>query len=339
VDALSGGREVRIALPGLADSLARLSAEHATLRLPAAEWVMARGRENSSVAQDWRAWVLAGAGVGDGVLDLFPAGPSSVPADFVARAGQAWARAEPVHLLTAIDHLQLSSPVPLTLEASESGPLLETLNAHLAGTGFELRALADGGWLCRCPEGLECETVDPLDALGRNLRDVLPSGRDAVRVRSLVNELQMLLHEHPVNDRRAARGLPPVNSVWLWGIGAEREPTADVKGGDLLTDDAWLAALWRRHGGRIRSVAELGHALEEGGADLRVATVAAREGRPAADVLQALETSVFAPVRAALAASRVSRVSLYAGGRVIDLTPSARWAFWRRARPLAEVLK
>jgi hypothetical protein len=252
------------------------------------------------------------------------------------RAGQTWARAEPVHLLTAIDHLQLASPVPLPLEASESGPLLETLNAHLAGTGFALHALADGGWLCRCPEGLECQTVDPCDALGRNLRELLPSGRDAVRVRSLVNELQMLLHEHPVNERRALRGLPPVNSVWLWGMGKMREPTAAVQG-DLLTDDAWLAALWRRHGGRVRPVTEIAHALQEGGADLRVAAVAGRDGRRAADVLQALEATVFAPVREALAASQVSRVSLYGGGRVIDLTPSARWAFWRRARPLAEV--
>jgi hypothetical protein len=333
---VSGGREVRIALPGLADSLVRLAAEDATLRVPAAEWVMARGRESRTVAPDWRAWVLAGAGSGDDVLRHFPAGPSSVPTDVVAHSGQTWARAEPVHLLTAIDHLQLAAPVPLPLAASESGPLLETLNAHLAGTGFELRALADGGWLCRCPEGLECETVDPLDAFGRNLQELLPSGRDAVRVRSLVNELQMLLHEHPVNERRAARGLPTVNSVWLWGIGTAREPTAAVTG-DLLTHDAWLAALWQRHGGRVRSVTELGQVLAEEGTDVRVATVAARDGRPAADALQALEANVFAPVRAALAASRVSRVLLHTGRCVLDLTPSVRWAFWRRARPLAEV--
>ena len=331
---MSGRREVRIALPGLADSLARLAAESAVLRLPAAEWVMARGRENTSVARDWRAWVLAGAGSGDDVSWHLPAGPSSVPAEVVARSGQTWARAEPVHLLTAIDHLQLAAPVPLPLEASESGLLLETLNAHLAGTGFELRALADGGWLCRCPEGLECETVDPLDAFGRNLRELLPSGRDAVRVRSLVNELQMLLHEHPVNERRVVRGLPPANSVWLWGIGTVREPTATVNG-KLLTDDAWLAAVWRRHGGRVRSVTELGQVLAEEGTDVRVAAAAGCEGRPAADELQALEANVFAPVRAALVASRVSGVSLHDGRRILDLTPSVRWAFWRRARALA----
>jgi len=331
---VSGGREVRIALPGLADSLAGLAAEGAALRMPAAEWVMARGRESGSVEQDWRAWVLAGAGMGDDVLRRFPAGPASVPAEIVTRSAQTWARAEPVHLLTALDHLQLASPVPLPLEASESGPLLETLNEHLGGTGFELCAMADGGWLCRCPEGLECETVDPCVALGRNIRELLPSGRDAVRVRSLVNELQMLLHEHPVNERRMARGLPPVNSVWLWGIGTLREPKDGVNG-DLLTDDAWLTAVWRKHGGRVRAVTELDHVLVEEGTDVRIASVAGLDGRLASDTLRALEANVFAPVRSALLASRVSRVSLHKGQRVLELTPSARWAFWRRARPLA----
>jgi len=151
-----------------------------------------------------------------------------------------------------------------------------------------------------------------------------------------VNELQMLLHEHPVNERRVARGLPPVNSVWLWGIGIARAPMATVSG-DLLADDAWLAGLWRRHGGSVRPPAVLAEVLAEEGADVRVATLMPTDGRPAADALQALEDSLFVPVRTALVESRVNLVSLHTGRRVLELTPSARWAFWRRSRPLTEV--
>lgn len=306
------------------------------LPLPAAEWVMARARPVSAEASDWREWVLDGTGLGADVLQRCPAGPCSVPDDGAMHAGHTWARAEPVHLLTAIDHLRLAAPVPVRLEAGESAALLESLGAHLAGTGFELRSLADGGWLCRCPDGLQCETVEPARALGRNLRDVLPSGRDAVRLRSLVNELQMLLHEHPVNERRAARGLPPVNSVWLWGIGSACDPVARAKG-EFLTDDAWLAGLWRRHGGRVRPVTELVEALAQQGADLRVASLAAIVGLSASGAWRSLESALFAPVRAALVASRAARVSLHTGREVIGLTPLARWAFWRRPRPLVEV--
>jgi len=333
---VTAGREVWLAIPGLADSFARLAEEGMALRLPAAEWAMARATPVLAEAPDWREWVLDGAGLGADVLRRFPAGPCSAPDDGAVHPGQTWARAEPVHLLTAIDHLQLAAPVPVRLAAGESAALLETLGAHLADTAFELRSLADGGWLCRCPDGLQCETVDPGVALGRNLREVLPSGRDGVRVRSLVNELQMLLHEHPVNERRAARGLLPVNSVWLWGIGSLCDPMGRATD-ELLTDDAWLAGLWRRHGGRVRPATALAEALAEPGAVLRVAWSAAIDGRSTSGAWRALESGLFAPVRAALGASRVSRVSLHTGREVIGLTPLARWAFWRRPRPLVEV--
>ena len=331
---MSTGREVRIAIPGLADSIARLAEQGAGLRLPAAEWLLARGRPAAIVAPDWRDWLLAGAGLAADVLLRFPAGPASVPVVFAGGGPLTWSRAEPVHLLTAIDHLQLAAPVPLLLDPAETHALLESINAHLAGTGFELHAHPDGGWLCRCPESLECGTVDPLAAIGRNLRDVLPTGRDAVRVRALVNELQMLLHEHPVNERRAARGLPSVNSVWLWGIGAARDPGGRATG-ELLSDDAWLTGLWRRHDGEARPTASLAEVLAGAGPDLRVASLAATDGREAAVALRALETEIFAPLRAAFVESRVDRVSLHTGSQVVGLTPAARWAFWRRSRPLA----
>ena len=104
-------------------------------------------------------------------------------------------------------------------------------NEHLADSGFRLHDGGHGGWLCRV-------SVRPATSRRwsrrrpwrRNLRECLPGGRDAVRVRALVNELQMLLHEHPVNERRAARGLPAVNSVWLWGAGDTAEPLGSAAG-------------------------------------------------------------------------------------------------------------
>ena len=36
---------------------------------------------------------------------------------------------------------------------------------------------------------------------------------------ALLNEAQMVLHAHPVNEAREARGEPAVNSLWLWGAG------------------------------------------------------------------------------------------------------------------------
>jgi hypothetical protein len=330
-------RAIRIAAAGLVDSVAWLAAQGAGVRLPATEWLVARGRARPSEMAGWRDWLLAGTGLGADVLERFPAGPCASATGHGPPAAGTWARAEPVHLLTALDHLQLAAPVPLPLEATESAELVGTLNDYLEGTGFKLRATDDGGWLCACPAGLDCSAVEPSLAVGRNLREWLPTGRDASRIQALVNELQMLLHQHPVNERRAARGLPAVNSVWCWGVGVAGTPAAAVTG-VLVTDDAWLAGLWRLHAGRVRPVGEFAEVLAEEPGDVRVACGSMRAHATAENLLRSVEEQVLAPARTALATRRAGRVLLHAGRQSFDVGPGARWAFWRRPRPLARVL-
>jgi len=307
------------------------------VRLPAADWLLARGERRPAVRGDWRRWVLTEAGLGAEVLDRFPAGPCV----FLARTGRepqgCWACAEPVHLLTALDHLQLGSPVPLPLDAAERGELVQDLNDHFADSGFRLHAMERGGWLCECPPGLRCAACEPAAAIGGNLRDLQPVGPDAARIRALVNEAQMLLHEHPVNARRAARGEPVVNSVWLWGIGSAGVRTAGAQG-TLVSDDDWLVGLWRLHGGAVRPVAELARVLARSDGVVRVAIAPDSTGRGAAAELTRLERDVLEPLRESLVTGRVSAATLSVGGWTIELDARARWRFWRRGRNLVEVL-
>ncbi|HCA27536.1 MAG TPA: phosphoglycerate mutase, partial [Betaproteobacteria bacterium] len=46
-----------------------------------------------------------------------------------------------------------------------------------------------------------------------------PAGQDNAAWRRIGNEIQMLLHAHPVNAAREARGEPVLNNLWLWGGG------------------------------------------------------------------------------------------------------------------------
>jgi hypothetical protein len=59
----------------------------------------------------------------------------------------------------------------------------------------------------------------PMDALGGDMLAFLPEGNEARRWRSLANEAQVILHNHPRNQARLSAGLPPVNSLWFWGGG------------------------------------------------------------------------------------------------------------------------
>jgi len=328
-----------IAVPSLDPSLAAPAEPSLpALRLPAAEWLVARGDRTLEPPASWRQWLLEDAGLGENLLERFPAGPCAHAAWTGGSARGTWARAAPVHLLTAIDHLQLAAPVPLPLEAEESAALLASLDAHLAGSGFRLHSLHGRGWLCECPTDLVCTAVEPAAAVGRNLRELLPGGRDAARVRGLVNELQMLLHEHPANERRAARGAPAMNSLWLWGFGATVEPRAQAQG-PLLTDDAWLAGLWQLHGGEVGSPNELGDYLRRGSAVVRVALAPTNGNEDLRDRLAALDGSLLAPARAALVNGVIQCLSLHTGRTAFEVSRHARWRLWRRSRPLGEALR
>lgn len=276
--------------------------------------------------------MLGDAGLGEDVLVRFPQGPCVRAAWMGAAPVGCWACAGPVHLLTALDHLRLAAPAPLPVDDEESAALVAGVNERLAGSGFHLHALPGRGWLCECPGDLQCEAPEPALAVGRDLRDWLPTGRDARRVRAWTNEAQMVLHEHPLNARRASRGLPPVNSVWLWGIGAVGPPAGRAVA-TLATDDDWLAGLWRLHGGTAATADALIDAgLVRDAVPTAIAIAAEREERDAA-WLARLERTLFGPLRAALERGVVERISVHAGDEVLDLDRRSRWRFWRRPRP------
>jgi hypothetical protein len=146
----------------------------------------------------------------------------------------------------------------------------------------------------------------------------------------------MLLHEHPVNVRREARGAPAVNSIWLWGVGDVGTVRARTRG-MLHTDDDWLTGLWCLHGGCVHPVDRWPDALDAAPGGLRVALTQDAAADGAVELLRRIESRIFAPARAALVSGRIDRIRVHTGGAELQISNGARWAFWRRARPLAEV--
>ena len=64
------------------------------------------------------------------------------------------------------------------------------------------------------------EFTPPHDIIGQEISPFLPkksgSGKNIL---ALMNQSQKFLKDHPVNLARQAKGLPPANSIWLWGQG------------------------------------------------------------------------------------------------------------------------
>jgi hypothetical protein len=137
--------------------------------------------------------------------------------------GDYWLQADPVHLALQRDYFTLSHPAPLALGRPHAETLTTELNRHFAEDGlqFHLGAeRADGTrWYLRLPAAPRLHTSLPQQAAGHDIRPFLPQGEDAPAWQRLANEVQMLLHDHPINALREAAGLLPVNSLWFSGGG------------------------------------------------------------------------------------------------------------------------
>jgi hypothetical protein len=135
-------------------------------------------------------------------------------------------RADPVHLRTDTGGLILFDSASFELGAAESRALVDTLAGHLAVDGWTLAHRDPRRWYLVGERPQELVTTALPALRGTPVPACSFTGTDAPVWTARLNELQMLMHNHPVNQARAARGQVPVNSLWLWGGGEAPAPAA-----------------------------------------------------------------------------------------------------------------
>jgi len=133
-------------------------------------------------------------------------------------AGAYWLYAAPVHLVLQRDTFSLAAPVPLPLEQPEIDTLTTLLNTHFGSDGIQFY-WHENLWFLRLAQHPQIQTSLPESALNQDIHAFMPTGEGAMRWAQVVNEMQMLLFEHPVNNAREARHLPAMNSLWCYGGG------------------------------------------------------------------------------------------------------------------------
>ncbi|RUL72445.1 phosphoglycerate mutase [Dyella choica] len=173
-------------------------------------------------------------------------------------AGDAcWLSADPAWVQPDMTGARLLACGQLPLGLDEAEELAEPLQAMFAEEGMRLEVSSAHRWHLRLPaQSALPEFAAPETALGEDLYEHLPQGAQARRWRVLFNEVQVLLHQHPLNAQRRERGLPPINSLWFWGGGVlpSRVDTA-LRG--VIGDDLLLLALAKRAGIPVQRHARL----------------------------------------------------------------------------------
>ena len=133
-----------------------------------------------------------------------------------------WLRADPVSLRPVGDRLLMLGNHALSIHADEAAAIGAELGDVFSARGYEFSTPHPKRWYLRLAQD-PCVTLTALnDVVGHDIMYHLPQSEDtheAARWRSLLNEVQMQLHNSPINLARAARGEMPINSMWFWGGG------------------------------------------------------------------------------------------------------------------------
>jgi len=291
---------------------------------------LCRARCQTRPAAD--AFAALGAWFGlDGMPELPHAalsllGAGSDPAD------ACWLHADPVHLLAQRAELALVDAQRLEILPAESTALIDSLNTHFAQDGLRFHACTPSRWYARTDANLGLRTVPLADAVGRSVDALLPRGDNALSWHRRLNEAQMLLHDHPVNLAREARGALTINSLWLWGTG--RLPACSTTFAAAWGTDPGLRGMARRAAAGDHGLPADAEAwLRNARAGAHLIALDAPVGGDAAQTIRAV-LAWIAPLLAAMADARVSEATLstYARGQRIDwtLTRQDRWKFWRK---------
>jgi hypothetical protein len=328
----------------------RGDAQISDTRAVALEMLFARGRRRSDPGATLEAWLLDAFAIAR--QSDWPAAPYSLVADAGDPNGAWWLRADPVNLRADRDTVLFADTELSDIEPDEAAALAASLNAHFATTGITIHPRRANRWYARVDRDPAMCAPPAADLRGQPLLAHMPDGPEGRTWRSILNEMQMLLHEHPVNQSREARGAAAVNGLWLWGAGriagAPRPVYARVTADHPVARGLALAA-GKRAAPLPASAREwLDSAGNSGGAAAGVevivldslrAPAASRDTAAWRAGLETLERDWFAPLLAALRAGRIGMITLHAPGAartsVAETTRQDLRHFWRRRRPLA----
>lgn len=286
-----------------------------------------------------RSQVQPAAGVTDELAKLFglPAGFGGAPfmrlADTGERDSGFYFRADPVHLAPDRDQLVMLPLSVLQVQAEEAQALAETFNRTYASDGYRLDTPHPERWYLRVPAPLECVTHEPVMVAGGSVFECMPQGEDGQRLRQLMNEVQMLFYEQPVNLAREAAGRPSINSLWLWGGGCL--PETPITGPDrVLTDIPLVVGLARSAGSDYSNwTGTWDMSLKSG--DQLIAVDCISES-----ALTQLEAQLAVPLLHALRQGRVDALIIYPGNQCCyRITQASLRQFWRRRRSLPDILR
>ena len=308
---------------------------------PALRTLLGRANGEETTCEDEDAWLCQRFGV-ERQVD-WPVAPIAMLGTATSlQRNDFWLRADPVHLQANRDQLILTPPEALSISETEASALIAALNSHFATDSFTFVAPERDRWYLSIPRPARIMTRSLSQVAGRDIDHLLPEGEEKLAWHRLMNEVQMVLHDDPVNERRESHGERPINSLWFSGGGilpsAKTDVGAVIGSSALARGLSELAAIPFKPVAQGISGTNANHVLVE----LRAAETAFLRLDPAAwkHTIEVMDQRWFAPMVASLRAGQIDRLVIATVNRQREFRWSITgkqlfWRIWRSPAGLA----
>lgn len=125
----------------------------------------------------------------------------------------------PCHWTAGPDQVRMDDPGAVVLDMADAQALHALLQPWFVEDGMQLDIVEPRRWCVRGAPLAQLQTASLDRVLLRDVTPWMPSAATARLLHRLHSEVQMLLYNATFNDRRAERGLEPINAFWLHGAG------------------------------------------------------------------------------------------------------------------------
>ena len=269
--------------------------------------------------------------------------PALAPLRLLGLTGESSAKRclciDPVNFSFVDRTVTVGKPEALQLTKDQAKALGEALAPVLHDIG-DLEITTPALWHLHVHESAaELPSFMPLaDFIGRRAEQGLPADP---MWRHLINETQIMLHAHPVNQEREERGLPRINSIWPWG-GGRLATDAKTEHDTVFSDNPVVQGLAKLCRLEVKAPPQawvsLPHRHPLIAVDCLASLRSQGDGLRWRDALARLESTWFVPLQRALHGGRLNGLKIILpdvnGDSQLAISRRSMLKFWRRPAPL-----
>ena len=241
-------------------------------------------------------------------------------------------------LLAEAIHLQADMhgaiAIPISTDSTNLNDIDKIINdlKDIFKVDCNIKSIDDGRYLLQLKQfDSPTHYPHPLSIFGKSISPFIEQSREILPWYRLVNEFQMFMYQHPINQRRQLEGRLAINSLWVWGAG--ERPALDLQP-LWYCDDPLLNRFASSMGLPVESCRNIVAGDDSNDAiivDLRLLQYL-KSGLDwnLGELLLDIERSILEPVLESLP-RRPGPLKLRGGYHLdFELKPADRFKFWRR---------